>query len=165
MITWSHEVTWLIKNNISALSWGLWLPDFTRRRFIVKGRWSYHVTGEKRYISTSARPMTIKLDRVVGSNARLLSIRSHDLLMTWSHKVTWQMKNVLNSLSGDLSLLCPTTKPHIPSITWLREFTWQMNFVSIATKSKKVMVCIEEAPLTKSCGSLIINGSCIDENI
>ena len=28
-----------------------------------------------------------------------------------------------------LGVICPTTKPHIPSITWLREFTRQMNFV------------------------------------
>ena len=49
---------------------------------------SYHVTDEKRYISTCARPMATKLDRVVGPNADLLSIKSYNLLITWSHNVT-----------------------------------------------------------------------------
>ena len=66
---------------------------------------SYHVTDEKHYIPTSARPTTIKLDIVMGPNARFVSIKSHDLLITCSYKVTWQMKNVFNSLSRDLSLL------------------------------------------------------------
>ena len=37
MITWSHEVTWLIKNDTSPLPRGPWLPNLTRWRFIVKG--------------------------------------------------------------------------------------------------------------------------------
>ena len=65
---------------------------------------SYHVADGKRYIWTSAGPMATKLDRVVGYNAGLLSIKSHNLLITWSYKVTWQMKNVINLLSRDLSL-------------------------------------------------------------
>ena len=36
-----------------------------------------YVTDKKRYISTSARTMANKLDRVVGSNAGLLSTKSH----------------------------------------------------------------------------------------
>ena len=40
---------------------------------------NYHVTDEKRFISTSAKPMATKLDRVVGFNAGLLSIKSHKL--------------------------------------------------------------------------------------
>ena len=65
---------------------------------------SYHVADGERYIWTSAGPMATKLDRVVGYNAGLLSIKSHNLLITWSYKVTWQMKNVINLLSRDLSL-------------------------------------------------------------
>ena len=65
---------------------------------------SYHMTDAKRYISTSAGPMATKLDRVVGSNTALLSIKSHNLLITWSYKVTWQMKNVINSFPRDVSL-------------------------------------------------------------
>ena len=45
-----------------------------------------HVTDKKRYISTSARTMAKKLDRVVGSNSGFLSTKSHNLLITWSHK-------------------------------------------------------------------------------
>ena len=45
------------------------------------------VTVNKHYISTSARTMAKKLDRVVGPNAGLLSTKSHNLLITWSHKV------------------------------------------------------------------------------
>ena len=65
---------------------------------------SYHVADGKHYISTSAGPMATKLDRVVGSNTALLSIKSHNLLITWSYKVTWQMKNVINSFPRDVSL-------------------------------------------------------------
>ena len=65
---------------------------------------SYHVADGKCYISTSAGPMSTNLDRVVGSNAGLLSINSHNLLITWSYKVTWQIRNVINLLFRDLSL-------------------------------------------------------------
>ena len=67
--------------------------------------WSIdHVTNKKRYISTSARPVTNKLDRMVGSNSGLLSTKSYNLLITWSHKVIWQIKNVSNSFSRDMWL-------------------------------------------------------------
>ena len=48
---------------------------------------SDHVTNKKCYISTSARTIAKKRDRVVVSNAGLLSTKSHNLLITWSHKV------------------------------------------------------------------------------
>ena len=48
--------------------------------------------------------MSKKLDRVVDSNAGLLSTKSHNLLITWSYKVIYQMKNVINSFSHDLWL-------------------------------------------------------------
>ena len=59
--------------------------------------WSDHVTDKKRYISTSAGTMAKKLERVVGSNASLLSTNSYNLLITLSHEVIKQMKNVINS--------------------------------------------------------------------
>ena len=59
---------------------------------------SNHVNDKKSYISTSAKLMAAELDRVVGSSADLLTTKSHNLLITWSHKVT---KNVINSLSRD----------------------------------------------------------------
>ena len=131
LVTWSHEVTWLMKNGtidkVEVYRKGS--PSIESFDDLIT--WpSYHVADGKRYIWTFARPMATKLDRVVGYNAGLLSIKSHNLLITWSYKVTWQMKNVI-WLKGDLWLgvICPTTKPQIPSITWLREFTWQINFV------------------------------------
>ena len=42
--------------------------------------------------------MATKLDRDVGFNAGQLSTKSHNLLTTWSHKVT---KKVINSFSRD----------------------------------------------------------------
>ena len=73
-----------------------------------------HVTDEKRYISTSAKT----IDRMVGSNTGLISTKSHNLLITWSHKVIQQMKNVINSFSHELRLLNLTegwlmTKSHM----------------------------------------------------
>ena len=120
LVKWPHEVTWLIKSDISPSLRGLWLPKLTRWMFILKGKGppsiesfdalitlpSYHMTDAKRYISTSAGPMATKLDRVVGSiiYAGRLSIKSHNLLITWSYKVIWQTKNVINLLSRNLSL-------------------------------------------------------------
>ena len=34
-----------------------------------------------------ARPMAMKPDKVMDSNAELLSTESHNMLITWSHKV------------------------------------------------------------------------------
>ena len=48
--------------------------------------------------------MTNKLGRVVGSHAGLLSTKSHNLLITWSHKAIYQMQNAINSFSRDLWL-------------------------------------------------------------
>ena len=59
----------------------------------------------KRYLSTSAGSIATKLARVMGSNRGLLSMKSHNLLIMWLYKVTRQMKNVINLLSRDLSLL------------------------------------------------------------
>ena len=53
---------------------------------------SDHVTDKKRYISTSTRTMAEKLERVVGSNAGLLSTKSRNLLIKWSHKVKKMLK-------------------------------------------------------------------------
>ena len=46
-----------------------------------------HMTDKRQYISTSARSMATKPDRVAGSNGGLLSTNSHKLLIIWSHKV------------------------------------------------------------------------------
>ena len=65
---------------------------------------SDHVTDEKRYIWPSARPVTSKLDKVEGFIACLLFTTSLNLFITCSHKVIWQLKNVINSLSRNLWL-------------------------------------------------------------
>ena len=63
------------------------------------------MTDKKRYILTSAGPMATKPDRVVGSNAGLLSTKSHKSnKITWSHKIILQIKNTINSFSRDLWL-------------------------------------------------------------
>ena len=67
----------------------------------LSSRSSDHVT-DKKHISISGRTMAKKLDKVVGCG--LLSIKSHNLLITWSHKVIKQMQNVINSFSRDLWL-------------------------------------------------------------
>ena len=46
----------------------------SNKSFDALSTWSSdHVTDEKRYISTSVRPMTTKFDRMVGSNTGVLS--------------------------------------------------------------------------------------------
>ena len=104
MSTWLHEVTWLIKNDISPLPRGPWLPNLTRWNFIVKGHNLLSLLTLWSCNQVITWLMTTTPVRVVDSNAGLLSIASLNLLITWSHNVTWQMKNVLNSFSHDPSL-------------------------------------------------------------
>ena len=126
--------------------------------------WSnYHMTDEKRYILTFARPMATKLDRVVGSTAGLLSIKSLNLLITWSQKVTWQMKNVLNSLSRDLLLSNLTERwfmirRHMSNrkatysfdhvVTSVHVTNW-FRYIFSFTRLNKVITCTEEPQLVK----------------
>ena len=144
LIMRSHEVTWLIKNDISPLPRGPWLA---RWRFIVKGHhplnlltlWSCDqiITWQmKNVISQLPRDLWLpKLTEWWVLTRAYLSIKSLNLLITWSQKVTWQMKNETcryQTWQKDglwLGVTCPTTKPHIPLITCLREFTWQINSV------------------------------------
>ena len=39
-------------------------------------------------------PVAIKLDRVGINNEELLSINSHNPLITWSREATWYIKNI-----------------------------------------------------------------------
>ena len=59
---------------------------------------------KKRYISTSARTMAMKLDRMVDSKAGLLSTKPHNLLITWSNKVIKQTQNIIDLFLRDLWL-------------------------------------------------------------
>ena len=64
------------------------------------GMWSSdHMTDKKRYFSTSYVYQTWQSSNLVGSNASLLPAKSHNLLLTWSHKVIKQMKNVISLFS------------------------------------------------------------------
>ena len=129
---------------------------------------SYHVADGKHYISTSAGPMATKLDRVVGSNVGLLSIKSYNLLTTWPFKVTWQMKIVVNSLSRDLSLsnlaegwliIRSHMSNHKATYSFDHVVTWahvtnELRYIftstmPIATKLNRVMVCNEQSSLKK----------------
>ena len=102
LVTWPHEVTWLIKNDISPLPRGLWLAKLTRWRFILKG---HHPLSLLMFWSRD-EVITWYMENVISQlNRGLLSMKSHNLLITWLYKVTWQMKNVINLLSRDLSLL------------------------------------------------------------
>ena len=105
---------------------------------------SDHVTDKKRYISTSTRTMAEKLERVVGSNAGLLSTKSHNLLIKWSHKVKKMLKIHFHVTCGYqtwqkdclwLGVTCLTIKSHIPLTMRLREVTWQMNFIIFVLRS------------------------------
>ena len=112
------------------------------RSFDALSTWSSdHVTDKKRYISTSVRTMAKRLDGVVGSDARFLSKKSHNLLIKWSQKSynkwktflihfyvtcgfqTWQKGSLWVGVTG------LTTKSHIPLTMRLSEVTWQMNFI------------------------------------
>ena len=95
MTTWSHEVTWPIKNKISHILQGLWpknlpgywlwLGDLTRdvaRAFDYVVIWS-RVPISKRNISYSTKLLTHKLKRAVAYNEHNSPMMSHDPLTTW----------------------------------------------------------------------------------
>ena len=110
LVTWPHEVTWLIKNDISPLPRGLWLAKLTRRRFIVKG----HHPLSLLMLWSRDQVITWQMENVISQLPRDLWLPnltewwvlmwSHNMLITWSNKVTWKMKNVINLLSRDLLL-------------------------------------------------------------
>ena len=60
------------------------------------------MTDEKRYISTSTRPLATKFDREVASDEKILSTKLHNPLITWTHQVTRQIKNALSPFPRDL---------------------------------------------------------------
>ena len=61
-----------------------------------------HVRNKKRYIYHSARPMVAKVNRQVASDGKMLSSKSHNPLITWTHQVTWQIENVIPPFPGEL---------------------------------------------------------------
>ena len=77
------------------------------------------VTSQNHYISTITGPMTMKLGRMLPYLEGHLTIKSHNALITWFCKVTWQTKIIISLLSEFLwphqswyngGLLCQTNK-------------------------------------------------------
>ena len=100
--------------------------------------WS-HVTNKKRYISTSTRPMTTKLDKVEVYSKGPPSTESFDTLLTWSsyhmtdekcyistsaRPMATKLYRVIGSNVGSLSI-----KSHNLFITWSHKVTWRMRKV------------------------------------
>ena len=136
LIMWSHEVTWLIKNDISPLPRGPWLDKVevcskgppSIESFDALIMWpNYHVTDEKRYISTSARPMATKIDRVVGSNAGLFI---HQVTQPVDHVVTegymtnekWNLS--LSNLTERWLMIRSHMSNHKATCSFDHVFTW-----------------------------------------
>ena len=109
LITWSCEVTWLIRSLLSPLSQGLWPSNMTGWRTYLWLEeptygliWSSDkvvmcgdVTKQKCNISSLIRPMAMKLGKLMTYGEVNAPVKSHVLLTSWLHKVTWQTKNVI----------------------------------------------------------------------
>ena len=54
-----------------------------------------HVRNWNHYISTTTMPMTTRVGRVVTYLEWLLPVMSHDHMITWSNKITWQTKIII----------------------------------------------------------------------
>ena len=94
--TWPHEVTWQIKKRFISNLLRLMtvklskVGNHSKRPPPLKSTWSSdHVTDKKHYISTSVRPMAIKLDRVVGPNVGLYP---QSLITCWC----WSCDHITN---------------------------------------------------------------------
>ena len=112
VIMWPYEVVWLIKNDLSLLPQGLCLPNLTRWRFIVKDNHSWSLWSFDHVIKLSSdwqKMLYLNFHLWLPNLTELWVLmwayyhQVKNLLITWSHKVTWQMKNVINALSRGLS--------------------------------------------------------------
>ena len=101
LMTWSRKITWQIKNisttrvpMTTKLGWMLIYRAPTHKviwPFYHVVLW-VHVTYYSHYVSTTTVPMGTKLDRMVLYLEGLLPWKSHDPLILWSCKITWQTK-------------------------------------------------------------------------
>ena len=103
-----------------------------------------HLRNYNHYISITRVPMATKLGKMITYLDRLLLIKSHDPLISWSCKITLQNKTTISPLSERLWLPnlagwyrsyldgpVPIKSRH-PLITWSCEITWQTKiFISI----------------------------------
>ena len=134
IITWPHEVTWLIKNDISSLTRGLgryplsFLTLWSRNQVIPRQM--------ENVISQFPRDLWLLnltgwwvLMRACYPSSHITCwsrghIRSHDKWKCYKFTFLWP---VAIKLEKRVVYLLPQT--HIFLSTWFREFTWQMNIV------------------------------------
>ena len=98
LTTLSHELTLQIEILISPLPKGLWSPNFAGKLCHSvtwlsdrKVTWR-HVTNKKQNFFSCTTPVTAKLGRMETYHKRISPLMLHDPVITWSHKVTWQIK-------------------------------------------------------------------------
>ena len=88
-VTWLFDVvvTWQIKNIITPLSQGLWIPNLAGWWVRIRGphpqshvtlQYHGHVTNKRRYISTFTRPIDPKLSRMVTYDEGTLPTKSRN---------------------------------------------------------------------------------------
>ena len=70
----------------------------------LSNMWNLVLQSLKTYISTTTTPMTTKHGRVATYHDGLQLIKSHDPLITWSCRITWQTKIIISPLT---KCLCP----------------------------------------------------------
>ena len=96
-------------------------------------------------------PIATKLGRVVTYHEGLPPIKSHDPLITWSCKITWQTKFIITPLPkvamtrklGRMVTLTYlegllTIKSHNALITWSCKFTWQTKVIISTLRSSRL---------------------------
>ena len=113
LTTWSHEVTWQIKNKISPLLRSQWPINLSEWWFMMREthpwwpsdhviKWS-PVTNWELKISSSTRSITTKHGRLGTYGERKPPMESQDPLSTWwGIVIMWQTKSVTYPLWQDL---------------------------------------------------------------
>ena len=114
-----------------------------------------HVTNEEHYISTSTKLMATKLDREVACDEKMLYTKPHNLLITWTHQITWQIKTVISTISRDLWATKldrivtydkerQTSEWRVLLIMQSRKFTWQI-------KKRYIWTSVRQCLLNSKC--------------
>ena len=177
LVTWLHEVTWLIKSDISPPLRGLWLRKFTRWMFIVN---SHHplslllLWSRDQVITWQMKNLISQLPRDLWLTEWWVLMRAYylsSLITSWSRghiRSHDKWKNVTNSLSRDLLLsklaeewlmIRSHMSNHKATYSFDHVVTWvhvtnELRYIftstmPIATKLNRVMACNEESPLKK----------------
>ena len=121
-----------------------------------------HVTNEEHYISTSTKLMATKLDREVACDEKMLYTKPHNLLITWTHQITWQIKTVISTISRDLWATKldrivtydkerQTSEWRVLLIMQSRKFTWQI-------KKRYLWTSVRQCLLNSKCWWLMRRG-------